>query len=163
MLQMLKTELAAQQTAIVEECGPDSPTDADSPWLLFRSGNHQQIFARFDELESTVQPRGILGPPEEKEFWMLSQFMVRICFMKGKLADGLSRLGDYEQGRIAVKLTPMPDYDIQEAVLGHLAGRSITEALSRLQFWLDHSRMPTVSDVISNHPSFKHLFEEQVQ
>lgn len=41
---------------------------------------------------------------------------------------------------------------------GYLAAQDIAIAVERLRFWLNNSRMPTVSDVVKNHPAFRHLF-----
>lgn len=139
----------------------EPPIDHTTPWFQFRSGNFAPIVSRYKELEGTVRPRGILGPPEEKEFWALSQFMIRISLMNGETDEALTRLRHYEEGRISVRLTPMPDYDIQEAILGYHAAQSLNAAVERLQFWLENSRMPTVSDVVKNHPAFSHLFAER--
>jgi len=156
-LRKLRVDLERQHAEMLEECSSESPADRDAPWFQFRSGNYDPIVLRYQELASSVVPRGILGPPEEKEFWALAQFMIRISLMRGDMQEALTRMDKYEEGRIAVRLTPMPHCDIQEAILGYLATRGIGAALERLQVWLDNSRKPIVSDVVRGHPAFRHL------
>ena len=63
-----------------------------------------------------------------------------------------------EERRFPLKLTPLPDHDIQEAILGYLATHSVDAAVERLRYWLDNSRVRNVSDVVQNHPAFRRLF-----
>ncbi len=158
----LEADLRRDQAAILEECGPEEPpVDRDRPGVHFRSGHYRPIVARFRELQKTVRPRGILGPQEEKELWTLWQYMVRIALMKGQTWRAWWRLRAYEKGRIEVNLTPIPDFDLQEAVLGYYAARNPDKALRKLQCWLEHSRMPVISGVVRDHPSFRHLFADR--
>ena len=157
-LRAIKADLECQQADFLAE-GRPGPGDQDSPWSRFRRRDFGPIEARCRELETTVVPRGILGPPEEMEYWHLLQFMIRIALVRGDVKQALAHLRQYEKGRIAVKLTPMPDFDIQEAILGYYATHSVRKAVKRLRFWIQNSRMPIVSALIKNHPAFAHLLE----
>ena len=143
--------------------GGDGWSDPANPMVQFKEGNYEPIIQRYEALAATVSPRGILGPPEEKEYWSLFQYMVSIALARGETELALERLANYEEGRVAVKLTPIPEFTIQEAILGYLADSSVERARNKLQFWLSNSRMPCISDVIRNHPAFADLFEASEQ
>lgn len=156
-LEKLRGKLERQQQELHNESGQNLSEDASTPWYRFRAGEFEPIKARFAELANSVKPRGILGPPEEKEYWALYQFSIRISLVTRKTAAALQQMADFESKRIAVKLTPVPDFDLQEAVLGYDAYEEIARARERLQYWLKHSKMPIISDLIRRHPSFADL------
>lgn len=157
-LRKLEAHIAKQQRDILTEFGPDQDDNRQETHLQqFRRGKYDAIISRFEELKSTVKPRGILGGPLEKEYWSLLDLMCCIAFAEGQPELAMSRLAEREQGRIAVGLTPLPDFGTQEAVLGYLAKQDIGLARKRLHFWLINSKVRCISDVIKHHPAFADL------
>ena len=160
-LRKLDSDLHLQQAELLAELGPerlDEPPNETSD-VLFKAGRYGAIESRFTELQRTVKPRGILGGEMEKEYWRLYQYRIRIPFKQQEPEAGIREMDAYERGRIAVKLTPIPDFDVQETVIGYLAQQSVANAVKRLVHWLNNSRMPIINDVIKYHPGFRPLFE----
>lgn len=157
-LRALLAALQTEQRNLHEEIGPDPEIKRDPLDTAFRTGKFELIESEFTRSLQSVSPRGILGGDDEKRFWRLFQMMIRIAFQNGQPELAIERLDRYEEMRIGVKLTPIPDFDLQESILGYLAKRSPDLARSRLAHWLSCSRMPIINDTIKQHDVFRDLF-----
>jgi hypothetical protein len=151
--------LKKQQRELHAELGPSPAPELDIYGASFRSGRYDIIENEFTRLQQTVTPCGILGGDEEKQLWRMFQLIIRIAFKKGQPDLAIERLDRYEQTRIGVKLTPIPDFDLQELALGYLAQQSLDLARSRLKHWLSNSRMPIITDTIKQHEAFRDIFD----
>jgi len=154
MLRKLLADLRRQQEVLHAELGPHEDPPSDPFVLALQSGNYDVIETEFARLQLAVKPRGILGGDDERRFWRLFQMMVRIAFLRGQPEVAIEQFNQYEQQRIAVKMTPIPDLDLQEAILGYLAQQSLDSARARLSHWLANSRMPIIGDTIKQHDAF---------
>ena len=156
-LRKLQADLANQQRQMHAEIGPDPDVNRDPLDVAFKSGDYGIIESEFSSLQGAITPKGILGGADEKLFWRLFQMIIRIAFKRGEPQSAMSHLAEYEKQRIAVRLTPIPDFDLQELVLGYLAQQSVDSARSHLQRWLSNSRMPIINDTIKQHDAFRDL------
>ena len=89
-LRALRADLERQHAEMIEQRGAEPPVHKTTHWSRFRSGNYASIISRYVELEASVVPRGILGPAEEREFWALAQFMIRISLVNRETQDALT-------------------------------------------------------------------------
>lgn len=156
-LRLLLADLQRQQCELHTELGPDREVERDPYDAAFRSGNYDIIETKFASLQQSLTPRGLMGGEDERLFWRLFQITIRIAFRNHDPELAMQCFDRYERMRIAVKLTPIPDYDLQEMILGYLAQQSLQLARSRLEHWLSKSRMPTINDTIKQHAAFRDL------
>jgi hypothetical protein len=156
-LRILLADLRDQQRELHDELGPDPKVERDPYDAAFRSGRYDVIEDKFASLQQSLKPCGIMGGDEERLFWRLFQITIRIAFRKQNPELAIQQFDRYEEMRIAVKLTPIPDYDLQEMILGYLAQQSLQVARSRLAYWLSNSRMPTINDTVKQHAAFQDL------
>ena len=66
---------------------------------------------------------------------------------------------EYCDKRIQAKLVALPDFAIQEQMIGYLAQVDLAAAQDMLRMWLKNSRSPCVSDAIKHHPDFRGICE----
>lgn len=155
-LEAILAELRSQQEQLLAELGPVPEVSRDPFDAAMKRRDYDAIESEFARLREIVKPRGILGGDDEKLLWRLFQMTIRIAFTRDP-KTAMQRVDEYEQCRIAVKLTPIPDFDLQETILGFLANQSIESARAKLRFWLANSRMPCINDTIKQHDAFRNL------
>lgn len=156
-LNKLKLDVERQRMEWLKQPAGESSSDGNSIWTQFRAGNYEPVQLRFRELADSITPVGILGPPEEKEYWSLYEAMIQIAILQDDMDEAIDLMDKFEEGRRAVNLKTMPDNDLQEAILGYLAQKNEDLAKTRLQHWIDTTRIRTISPMVSAHPLFKKL------
>jgi len=159
-LRRLRDKLEKQKTEIIDALG-DKALEATGPDELYRllfSGRYDKLIGMFAELRHTHQPGGILTGARDERYWSLFQMAIQALFEKQDYQQALALMKEFESKRIAVKLTPIPDYNVQERVIGCLAQIDLRQAIRKLRLWLVNSKAPCICDTIRHHHAFKHLF-----
>ena len=156
----LRSQLERQRAEIMAELGEDAfdVTEPDELYQLLWSGQYDRLIRMFEAVRRTHKPVGILGGDKDRRFWSLYQMAIHAYFEKQEYKQALSLVEEYESKRIRVALTPIPDYNVQEKVIGCLAQMNLSRAIEKLKFWLANSKAPTICDTIKHHSEFKHLF-----
>jgi hypothetical protein len=151
-------EKLENRLAQIELAGPDPLYPKSEIQLAFGAGNFEPTVARYRELKATIVPRGLAGPDEERQLWGFCADMIRVHLILGDNATALRHLEEYENGRIAVGLLAMPEWDLQEAILGYYVAEVSTEAAQeKLAFWIAHCISPYISEFVAGHALFKEM------
>jgi len=159
-LRRLRDQLENQWDEVIADLGDDAfeVTGPDELYRLLRSGQHDKLIGMFAEVRHAHQPHGILGGDKDRGYWVLFQMAIQAYFEKQDYRQALSLMEEYESKRISVRLTPIPDYNLQEKVIGCLVQIDAGQAVRKLRFWLANSKIPCICDTIKHHHAFRHLF-----
>lgn len=157
-LARIRAKIEKQKREYDEEVSEELEHDKRGLGWRYRSGDHEAIMRDFEELRAKVKPIGIIGGDEERSMWGYWLVTIEIHLDRENPKEAFRLLGEYEQGRIAVSATPLPDYAVQEKVLGYLAQHSVKKARARLGFWLANNKAGSVSELIKHNQAFADLF-----
>ncbi len=161
-LRRLAEQLERQRHQILDDLGEDAIQGGPPDELrrLLSSGQHDKLIELFESVRNTHDPQGILGGDEDRRFWALYGMAIFAYFEKHDHEKALSVMAEYEAKRIKVKLTPIPDHNVQERVIGCLAQMRLSLAEEKLRYWVAHSKAPCISDSIKHHAAFRDLFTQ---
>jgi hypothetical protein len=154
----LLVKLVTGREQLIAEFGTDEPR-RDIAASKSPKDRARETVARLEVLKKEVQPKGLLGAgPRDRELWYAYQTAISDLFQNRQPEEALSLLDEYHRRRVDLGLTPIPDYNLQEFIIGYLLQRSVRRARRTVKFWLANSKMPTIRDTIKHHPDIQSLF-----